>query len=162
VKKYTLVAYLLIKFIGIFNLFPVVFIRLPLAAIIIGTSTMRMTLILIFAFLISNSIFGQSDKLSSAELDSMYIKTLNSQIDIALTSGHNYFEINENTNRIKNMISVDVFKFKTNGELIDEAIKEKKTWIAYRMNHKIISIDTVDVNIGQLSVSAKRIIHFNH
>lgn len=123
---------------------------------------MRMKLILIFVFLIPDLIFGQSDNLSSAGLDSMYIKTLHSQIDLVLTSGHKYFEINENTNRIKNSVGVDIFKFKTNDELIDEAIKRKKTLTVYRVTHKIISADTVDVNIGQLYVSAKRAIHFNH
>jgi len=121
-----------------------------------------MTLILIILFLIPDLIFGQSDNLSSAGLDSMYIKTLQSQIDLPLISGHKYFEINENTNRIKNLVGVDVFKFKTYDELIDEAIKSKKTLTIYRVTHKVISTDTVDVNIGQLYISAKRAIHFNH
>jgi len=123
---------------------------------------MRTILILIFSFLIPDLIFGQSDNLSLAELDSMYVKTLDSQIELALSSGHKYFEINENTDRIKDMYEVGVFKFKTNDELVDEAIKRKKILTVYRVAHKVISADTVDVNIGQLCVSAKRAIHFNH
>jgi hypothetical protein len=79
-----------------------------------------------------------------------------------LSSGYKYFEITRNTERIKDKVGVDFFKFLTQEELIDISIKQKKSIRAHRVVHKVISTDTVDINIGDVMVTAKRSIHFNH
>jgi hypothetical protein len=90
------------------------------------------------------------------ELDSLYVKTIRGRIDLLLSSGHKYFEVNSKTQRIKDIIQVDIFYFMTRDELIDQALREKKVLQVYFIYDKIISPDTVDVNIGYYSLTAKR------
>ena len=123
---------------------------------------MRHTLLIIFIFQSTSFLFGQSTSLSESDLDSLYLKTLHSQYDLMLTSGWKYFEINENTNRIKDKVGIDIFKFMSDVDLIHESIKTRKSINFYRVTHKIIAIDTVDINISQVLVRARRCIHFNH
>jgi hypothetical protein len=103
----------------------------------------------------SNCLFAQIEQ---PDLDSIYVRTIRGQIGLAISSGHKYFEVTPNTERIKDQVGVDVFKFLPDSELIDKAIKEKRPIIIYRVVHKIISTDTVDVNIGEVTVTAKRTI----
>jgi hypothetical protein len=103
----------------------------------------------------SNSLFAQIEQ---PDLDSLYVRTIRSQIDLAISSGHKYFEVTPNTERIKDHVGIAVFKFLPDSELIDKAIKEKRPITVYRVIHKIISTDTVDVNIGEVTVTAKRTI----
>jgi hypothetical protein len=105
---------------------------------------------------------GQSDSIKRSDLDSLYIRTIRNQIHLILSSGHKYFEITENTARIRDKVNVDIFKFLTNDELINKSIKEKKQITVYRVVHKVISPDTVDINIGTVTLTAKRSLHFNH
>jgi hypothetical protein len=123
---------------------------------------MKRTIMLVLMLGVTKVSFGQADSIKRADLDSLYIRTIKSQLDLILSSGHKYFEVTENTSRIKDKIKIDIFKFLTDQELIDKSIKEKKTLTVYRVNHEIISSDTVDINIGTMAVSAKRAIHFNH
>lgn len=109
--------------------------------------------------------FGQENKLNSiekAELDNIYVKALNNRFDLLLSSGWKYIELNENAKRISELNVSDRYKFLTNEELIDLSIKQKKTIRILRLTHKIIGIDTVDVNFGIVNVTGKRKIHFNN
>ena len=116
--------------------------------------------------------FGQENKLNLnenglnsielTELDSLYVKALNSRFDLILQSGWHYVEMNEYGKRISEMNVSDRFKFLNNEELINLSIKEKKTVRIIRLNHKTITKDTVDINFGDVSVTAKRGIFFYH
>ena len=109
--------------------------------------------------------FGQETELNSiekSEIDSIYVKALNSNFVLLLSSGWKYIELNENGKRISNLNVSDRYKFLTNEELIDLSIKQRKTIKIYRLTHKIIGIDTVDVNFGIVNVTGKRKIHFNN
>ena len=123
---------------------------------------MRIVLIFILTIGTIEASLGQVDSIKRADLDSLYIRTIKSQFDLMLSSGYKYFEVTQNTERIKDKVGVDIFKFLTQEELIDKSIKEKKSIRAYRVVHKVISTDTVDINIGDVMVTAKRSIHFNH
>jgi hypothetical protein len=50
----------------------------------------------------------------------------------------------------------------TNDELIKESLRRKKELDVIRVVHRIISTDTIDINIGYLKVKAKRALTFNH
>jgi hypothetical protein len=123
---------------------------------------MRIVLIFILTIATIDTSYGQVDSIKRVDLDSLYVRTIKNQFDLMLSSGHKYFEVTQNTERIKDNVGVDIFKFLTQEELIDKSIKEKKSIRAYRVVHKIISTDTVDINIGDVMVTAKRSIHFNH
>lgn len=109
--------------------------------------------------------FGQENELYSiekAKLDNIYVKALNNRFDLVLSSGWKYIELNEIGQRISKLNVSDRYKFLTNEELIDLSIKQKKTIRILRLTHKIIGIDTVDVNFGIVNVTGKRKIHFNN
>ena len=85
---------------------------------------------------------------------------MNHRFDLLLSSGYKYIESNEITNEIKDsMSSTSAYKFLTNEELLKVALRQKKELIMYRMTHKEISKDTIDVNFSQLSLIVKRKIH---
>lgn len=118
------------------------------------------TLTLIFGFW--HQSVGQTDAIDRSDLDSLYIRTLRSQFDLLLSSGHKYFEVNENTVRIKDKIDIPVYSFLSDEQLIDKAIKNNGSLTVYRVTHKVISPDTVDININTVVLAAKRSIHFDN
>ncbi|MBJ6367980.1 hypothetical protein [Snuella sedimenti] len=125
---------------------------------------MRKAFVIILTF-IGFLSFGQETELNSiekSELDSIYVRALNNRFDLLLSSGWKYIELNENGQRISKLNVSDRYKFLTNEELINLSIKEKKTIRVLRLTHKIIGIDTVDVNFGIVNVTGKRKIHFNN
>lgn len=117
---------------------------------------MRISIIYILTIGTLTNVFGQLDSVRTADLDSMYLKTIHSRIDLMLSSGHKYFRVDKNTERIKDIVNVDIFRFMTENDLINKSIKEKKTIRVYFLTHKIISNDTVDINIGDASLTAKK------
>ena len=123
---------------------------------------MRLFNIILFLMLASSSVNGQNNSIESTKLDSLYVRALNGRIDLLLSSGWNYIELNEYGNRIKSLNVSDRYKFLTNAELIDLSIKKKKTINVIRVLHKIVAKDTIDINFGLVNVTAKRKIHFNN
>ncbi|WP_438424078.1 hypothetical protein [Aquimarina macrocephali] len=123
---------------------------------------MRLFNIILFLMLTSSSVNGQNNPIKSTELDSLYVRALNSRIDLLLSSGWKYIELNEYGNRIKSLNVSDRYKFLTNDELIDLSIKKKKTISVIKVLHKIVAKDTIDINFGLVNVTAKRKIHFNN
>ncbi len=117
---------------------------------------MRISIIFILTIGTLNNVFGQLDTVKTSDLDSMYLKTIKSRFDLMLSSGHKYFRIDKNTERIKEIVNVDIFKFMNENDLINKSIKDKKTIRVYFLTHKIISNDTVDINMGDASLTAKR------
>lgn len=45
---------------------------------------------------------------------------------------------------------------------IDLSIKKKKTINVFRVSHKVVDNDTIDINFGIVNVTTKRKVHFNH
>lgn len=96
-------------------------------------------------------------------LDSIYLKALNSRIDLQLSSGWKFIEPNEQTERIKNNFDKNsVYKFLSSDELFDYAYKHGKTLKLYRVTHKQISNDTIDINFGDLALEVKKGIFFKN
>ncbi|MEA5007062.1 MAG: hypothetical protein VB022_11710 [Rikenellaceae bacterium] len=90
-------------------------------------------------------------------LDSIYIKALNGRIDLQLSSGWKFIEPNEQTDRIKDKFDQNsVYKFLSSDELFDYAYKHGKTLKLYRVTHKQISNDTIDINFGDLALKVKK------
>ena len=126
---------------------------------------MNKNILTIILILIGFLTFGQETErntIEKIELDSIYVKALNTRFDLLLSSSWKYIEPNEIGQRISELNVSDRYKFLTNEELIDLSIKEKKTVKIIRLTHKIIGIDTVDVNFGIVNVTGKRRIHFNN
>tara|TARA_R110002051_G_scaffold307680_2_gene378847 strand:- start:10 stop:519 length:510 start_codon:yes stop_codon:yes gene_type:complete len=122
---------------------------------------MKFSNLLLILILISSTVSGQNNSIEPSELDSLYVQALNSRIDVILGSGWNYVELNEYGKRIKNLDVSYRYKFLTNKELVDLSIQKKKTINVYRVLHKIISKDTIDINFGIVNVTAKRGIFFS-
>jgi len=96
-------------------------------------------------------------------LDSIYIKALSRRIDLQLSSGWKFIEPNEQTKRIKNNYDQNsVYKFLSSDELFDYAYKHGKTLKLYRVTHKQISKDTIDINFGDLALKVKKGIFFKN
>jgi hypothetical protein len=122
-------------------------------------------------FLIQATLsFGQDNKLEQnenglnsnepTELDSLYVRALNSRLDLLLASGWNYVELHYYVKRITKLNVSDRFKFLTEEELIDLSIKKRKTINIIHLNHKVIAKDTIDINFVNGSVTAKRGLFF--
>lgn len=120
---------------------------------------MKYTFLIIAIFV---SIGFQNPNSYKSEIENLYLEALNQRFDLMLSSGYKYIELNEVTSEVKNRIpSNSIFKFLTNEELIRVAIKKKRDLKIYRMTHKEISKDTLDINFSHLSLTAKRKIHWN-
>ena len=132
---------------------------------------MKKTFVIILT-LIGFLSFGQENKLDQndnglnsiepSELETLYVKALNSRFSLLLSSGWNYVELNEYGSRISKMDVSDRYKFLTNEELIKLSIKKKKSIRIIRLTHKIVANDTVDINFGEVNLTAKRKIHFKN
>jgi hypothetical protein len=104
---------------------------------------------------------AQAPNISASLLNTLYTKALNAQLNLALSSGYKYIELNENTTRIKSAISNPIFKFLDYGALSKIAVKEKKSLQLYRIVHQVIAKDTIDVNFGQVSFRTRNGIFFH-
>jgi hypothetical protein len=93
--------------------------------------------------------------LASQILDSLYLRALGLRVDLVLSSGDKYFEINKNTYRIKGQKISPIYRFVTNEELIKLTKKVKEGVIVHRMSHKLISKDTIDVNFSTFTATSK-------
>lgn len=97
------------------------------------------------------------EQIDKQTLDSIYLKALNSRIDLQLSSGWKFIEPNEQTERIKNNFDQNSFyKFLSSDELFDYAYKHGKTLKLYRVTHKQISKDTIDINFGDLALKVEK------
>jgi hypothetical protein len=104
-----------------------------------------------------------NQEIDKQTLDSIYIKALNSRFDLQLSSGQKFIEPNEQTERIKNNFDHNnVYNFLSADELFDYAYKHGKTLKLYRVTHKQISKDTIDINFGDLSLSVKKGVFFKN
>ncbi len=123
---------------------------------------MKNRVIIILIIATTGNLAAQIDSSKTADIDSLYVRTLRTQLGMILSSGYKYFEINERTERIKNVVNVDRFKFLTREQLVNQSIEQKTPIAVYFINYKIVSPDTVDINIGDATLTAKKSIHFNH
>jgi hypothetical protein len=90
-----------------------------------------------------------------SELDSLYLRALGLRWDLLRSPQYKYFEINSNTERIKDLSISPIFKFVSIPEL-NELSKNKKRGIdVYRMDHKVISADTIDISLYILTAYSK-------
>jgi hypothetical protein len=113
--------------------------------------------------LLLETIPNNQEQIDKQTLDSIYIKALNSRFDLQLSSGQKFIEPNEQTERIKNNFDHNsVYNFLSADELFDYAYKHGKTLKLYRVTHKQISRDTIDINFGDLSLSVKKGVFFKN
>ena len=122
---------------------------------------MKISNILLILIVICSTVNGQNNSFEPSELDSLYVRALNNRFDLTLSSGWKYVEQNEYGKRIKNLDVSERYKFLTEKELIDLSIQKNSTINVYRVLHKTISKDTIDINFGMVNVSAKRGIFFS-
>lgn len=113
--------------------------------------------------LLLEAIPNTQEQIDKQSLDSIYIKALNSRFDLLLSSGQKFIEPNERTERIKNNFTQNsVYKFLSSDELFDYTYKHGKTLNLYRISHKQISKDTIDINFGYLTSTVKKGIFFKN
>ena len=109
------------------------------------------------------TIPNNQEQIDKQTLDSIYLKALNSRIDLQLSSGWKFIEPNEQIDRIKNNFDHNsVYKFLSADELFDYAYKHGKSLKLYRVTHKQISNDTIDINFGYLALKVKKGIFFKN
>ena len=122
---------------------------------------MRLFFAIMTFILTSFQIYGQSENIASSDLDSMYVSTIQSQY-FFLINGTIYVEINQFTERIKEMKELQYLIFMTEDELIKGSLKRRKSLNVIRVTHNLISKDTIDINISDLNVKARKALHFNN
>jgi hypothetical protein len=118
--------------------------------------------IILFSFLILNFTFINAQDIKPEALDSLYVESLNSRFDLMLSSGYKYIEPNSQTERIKSKFDLGVYKFENQDKLFKIAYKNNKELTLYRINHKIISKDTIDINIGEVFMTVRKGIYFKN
>ena len=107
--------------------------------------------------LLLETIPNNQEQIDKQTLDSIYIKALNSRFDLQLSSGQKFIEPNKQTERIKkNFDHNSVYKFLSSEELFNYTYKHGKTLRLYRITHKKISKDTIDINFGNLTLTVKK------
>lgn len=103
------------------------------------------------------SLNTKAQEISSAKFDSLYIIALNYRWDLLISNGRKYIEPNEQTQRIKsNFDELSVYRFPNHNELFKIAHKNGKSLMIYRITHKIISPDTIDINFGIVNLTTKK------
>jgi hypothetical protein len=122
----------------------------------------KMKKIILFCFLISNFTLINAQEIKSETLDSLYVKSLNNRYDLLLSSGYKYIEPNNETERIKSKFDLSVYKFENQEKLFKIAYKNNKELNLYRINHKIVSKDTIDINIGEIFMTVRKGIYFKN
>ncbi len=120
---------------------------------------MRLFTIMTILILTGFQSLGQSEKLPSSELDSMYFRTIQTQC-FFLVNGTIYVVTDQFTERIKDIKELRYLNFMTSDDLIKESLKTRKNLDVIRVSHKLISSDTIDINISYLDVKARRALHF--
>ncbi|MEM0575822.1 hypothetical protein [Flavobacterium polysaccharolyticum] len=92
--------------------------------------------------------FGQ-EKLSQNDIDTLYVKALQQRMDLALSSGYKYIDIDNQTNAPQTIFTEGQIKILNQDEIIKISRKENKEFTVYTISHRIISKDTVDINFGE-------------
>ena len=115
---------------------------------------LKLGIVFSFGFQLSNN--------STSEIEVLYIEALNNRFDLLLSSGYKYVELNTITSKVKDrMPSNSIYKFLDNKELIRIASKRRNELIIYRIAHKELSADTIDINFSLVRLSINRKIHWN-
>ncbi len=109
---------------------------------------------ILFLFGFHCSLISQS-MVEGRGLDSLYLRALKLRVDLLLSSGYKYFEINKNTDRIKEQSISSNYIFVTTEDLIKLSKNKKEGIEVYRMSHKLISSDTVDINFSLFTAHSK-------
>lgn len=100
----------------------------------------------------SNFAYSQNSEI----IDSLIIRSLNSRYDLQLSSGIKFIEPNEIALRLKNKIKYP-YKIVFGKELFNEAYRNNNHSLTlYRIYPKIISKDTIDINIGPISMKTRK------
>ena len=121
---------------------------------------MKKLTLIILTFFSLNATLTIAQETDKQILDSIYINALNSRFDFLLSSGTKFIEPNEQTERIKDNFKNSVYAFFDSEELFDYAYKHGKKLRLYRITHKQISKDTIDINFGTLTLKVKKGIFF--
>ncbi|MFK7747598.1 MAG: hypothetical protein AB8B65_04360 [Kordia sp.] len=122
---------------------------------------MKQVVILLFFCLVQTESYAQNEKITTATIDSLYVKALNNRFDLTLSSGYISLEPTAESKRIKNKQVSNRYKFPSSEELKIRALQEKKTIGLIRLGHKIISNDTIDINLTNVGYTAEQIKHSN-
>jgi len=116
-------------------------------------------IILSLCLLLSNQFYSQEiDRDLLAEL---YTRSLNRSFSLILSSGYKYFEPTEITEQVKSNFVGSTLKFPNDKQLFRLALNDKNICVL-RCIHKMISQDTIDVNIGRIGYKAKRGVYFRN
>jgi len=118
---------------------------------------------IIISLLTSILLIGQEKRLDSIdlnELDNIYIKALKNRFDLLKTTDWKYIRLDENTQRISKLNAPDIYEFLTSEELINISIKERKSIQALVLRHRIIEVNTVDVNFEYIDIQGYTLIEY--
>ena len=101
-------------------------------------------LLLFLTIIVSWSFHAQNEV--AKPLEKLYLKAIKARVDLTLINGEIYFEPNKIINQIKDSVQIPNFHFLENNRMVDNLITQYKVIILYRVAHKRISKDTMDVN----------------
>ncbi|TXK47685.1 hypothetical protein FVR03_09070 [Pontibacter qinzhouensis] len=121
---------------------------------------MEKILAVVFSCLFFSSANGQTESSQKEDYTSLYLATIENLDYLKSSNEPQYFELTENTEKIKDKITVKNITFPTGKELTKLALKEKNGLTIWRVVHKVIADDTVDINIGPVDYTARRGVFF--
>ena len=101
-----------------------------------------------FIFLFTVNILAQ-ETLPQNVIDTIYVKALYQRVDLQLSSGYKYFDIQNQSFAPQRIFVGGQIKILTQDEITEISRKEKKELTVYTMKYYIASKDTIDVNFGE-------------
>jgi hypothetical protein len=114
----------------------------------------KVIMVMVILFTGLSRVYAQ--EVSPETLDSLYIRSLKSEVGLWLSAGCKYIEPTVQTQRIKNHFKSGVYKFPNPDELFRIAYRNHRHLDVYRLNYQAISRDTIDINVGKVSLHVKR------
>jgi hypothetical protein len=114
---------------------------------------MMKTLIYIISFLFAVNCFAQ-ETLPQNVIDTLYVKALQQRIDLQLSSGYKYFDMQDQSDAPRKIFINNPIKILKQSEIIDISRKVEKELKVYTIKYYIVNKDTIDVNFGEYQLKA--------
>jgi hypothetical protein len=115
-----------------------------------------------FVVLFTGLSLTYAQDVSPKVLDSLYLRSLKSEVGLLLSAGYKYIEPTAQTRRIKSSFKSTNYKFPDREALFRIAYRNDRHLGVYRLNYKAISEDTIDINVGKVSLHVKKGIFIFH
>jgi len=82
-------------------------------------------------------------------IDTLYIKALRERVDLQLSGGYKYFDLQNQSIATQNLFVAGQIKILSQNEIIEISRKLRKELTVYTMEYYFVNKETVDINFGE-------------